>query len=297
MASRIPVFFICLFLVVLQGCGGSSGGDSAPTYPVGGTVSGLSGTGLVLQNNGSNDLAIGANGPFEFTTRLPANTPYGVTVSHQPSDPKLNCVVMNSGRSGMTPSAAVTGVAIRCGKVAGLAYVGYADAVTNTPTSVAVSIDPSTGALAVLPASRSATDITPPFSFAPGGTFGYVPGAAGIDSYSIDNVTGVLSNLAGSPFGVGAVPPGCVADQYTTCIPPTPTVKYVAVQPDGRRLYAYYWQMGGICCPIIPDVYTIVAFDVDPWHPTRKVAPTPLGSQSSPRGDSCTSRITGTYIF
>jgi hypothetical protein len=37
-------------------------GSGGSTFTVGGTVSGLAGSGLVLRNNGGDDLAIGANG-------------------------------------------------------------------------------------------------------------------------------------------------------------------------------------------------------------------------------------------
>lgn len=49
---------ISLATFILAACGG--GGGAAPTYTVGGTVSGLSGSGLVLRNNGGSDLTITA---------------------------------------------------------------------------------------------------------------------------------------------------------------------------------------------------------------------------------------------
>src|SRR5262249_2326281 len=45
--------------------GGSAGG---PTYSVGGSVSGLSGT-VVLQDNGGDNLSVTANGSFTFATQ------------------------------------------------------------------------------------------------------------------------------------------------------------------------------------------------------------------------------------
>jgi hypothetical protein len=61
-------------LTMLTACGG---GDSGPrTYTVGGTVTGLSGSGLVLQNEGSADLPISASGAFTFATRMPSGTSY-----------------------------------------------------------------------------------------------------------------------------------------------------------------------------------------------------------------------------
>lgn len=54
-------------------------------FTVGGTVSGLTGTGLVLTNNGSDNLAISANGGFTFSRVLGAGAAYLVTVSTQPT--------------------------------------------------------------------------------------------------------------------------------------------------------------------------------------------------------------------
>ena len=81
-----------------------------PTYTVGGAVTGLSGTGLVLQNNGGNDLGISANGAFSFTTALPTGSPYEVTVSAQPSGQV--CTVANGG--GTVGTSNVTNVAVTC---------------------------------------------------------------------------------------------------------------------------------------------------------------------------------------
>jgi hypothetical protein len=53
---------------LLNACGGGGGGDKAPTptYTVGGTVSGLTGAGLVLELNGGSDLNVAADGSFNF---------------------------------------------------------------------------------------------------------------------------------------------------------------------------------------------------------------------------------------
>jgi hypothetical protein len=54
------------------------------THAIGGTVAGLTGTGLVLQNNGGDDLAIDADGSFTFPTRLDKGAPFAVTIATQP---------------------------------------------------------------------------------------------------------------------------------------------------------------------------------------------------------------------
>jgi hypothetical protein len=74
-------------------------------------VSGLSGTGLVLQDNGGNNLPVAASGSFTFTTAIASGGAYSVTVLTQPSNPLQNCVVTSG--SG-TASADVTSVLVTC---------------------------------------------------------------------------------------------------------------------------------------------------------------------------------------
>ena len=52
-----------------------------------GGVTGLTGSGLVLQNNGGDDLDIDDNGDFTFDTQVAAGSGYAVTVKTQPSNP------------------------------------------------------------------------------------------------------------------------------------------------------------------------------------------------------------------
>ena len=102
------------------------------TYTMGGTVSGLSGTGLVLRDNGGNNLTVSANGSFTFTAALASGTAYSVTVFSQPSSPAQTCVV-TAGGSGTVASANVTSVVVACttlptytigGTVSGLSGTG-----------------------------------------------------------------------------------------------------------------------------------------------------------------------------
>ena len=88
-----------------------SGGDvtTLTTYPIGGTVSGLSGT-VVLQDNGGDDLSVSASGPFTFGTALTSGSAYSVTVKTNPAG--QTCSVANG--SGTVGSAGVTNVAVTC---------------------------------------------------------------------------------------------------------------------------------------------------------------------------------------
>ncbi len=84
---------------------------AAQAFSVGGTVSGLTGTGLVLQNNGGDDLVIGNNGAFTFSTPVANGSTYAVTVKTSPSDQA--CVV--TGGTGTVATSNVTDVVVTCG--------------------------------------------------------------------------------------------------------------------------------------------------------------------------------------
>jgi len=84
------------------------------TFTVGGTVSDLLGTGLVLQNNGGNNLSVTANGTFTFTTELASGSNYAVTVAQHPSNPTQMCSVVPGTGSGPVVDQAITSVQITC---------------------------------------------------------------------------------------------------------------------------------------------------------------------------------------
>jgi len=77
----------------------SGGGNSTPPppgpYSIGGTVTNLAGTnaGLVLQDNGGDNLPVDANGAFTFATPILRGSTYKVTVLTQPSSPVQICGV------------------------------------------------------------------------------------------------------------------------------------------------------------------------------------------------------------
>jgi hypothetical protein len=98
------------------------------TYTVGGTVSGLAGSGLVLAD-GTSTVAIAKNGAFVFPTKLKSGAAYAVTVKTEPSSPAQTCAVTN-GKG--TVKGNVTSVKVTCtsstytvgGTVVGLAGSG-----------------------------------------------------------------------------------------------------------------------------------------------------------------------------
>jgi len=96
----------------LAACGGATTNvGNTTTYAIGGSVSGLaSGAVLVLQDNGSDNLSINADGTFTFATQLASGTAYSVSVLTQPAI--QNCAVGNG--SGAVTSAAVANVQVTC---------------------------------------------------------------------------------------------------------------------------------------------------------------------------------------
>ena len=105
------VTFLALLMV---GCGGGASSPSPPaTYTVGGTVTGLSSSGLVLSSDFGGDLAVSASGSFTFGTRLPVGSAFNVGVKNQPtSSPAQYCQVVNG--TGTIAAANVTNLSVTC---------------------------------------------------------------------------------------------------------------------------------------------------------------------------------------
>ncbi len=98
MKTALRLFTVTLISVfLLAACGGSGGGGGTASYIIGVTVTGLEGSGLVLQNNAGDDLAISANGSFTFSTPVANGADYSVTVLTQPTGPNQTCTVNGTG--------------------------------------------------------------------------------------------------------------------------------------------------------------------------------------------------------
>jgi hypothetical protein len=80
-------------------------------FRIGGTVSGMSGaTGLVLRDNGGDDLIVDDDGAFAFASAVALGGSYAVTVATQPVG--RSCVV--TGGTGPFVNAEVTSVVVSC---------------------------------------------------------------------------------------------------------------------------------------------------------------------------------------
>jgi len=100
--------------LALSGCSGGGsgarGGGVAQTYTIGGTISGLSASGLTIAD-GSQTLSPAANATsFVFPTAVPSGAAYSVSVSSQPSG---ETCLLESG-SGMVGSANITNIQLSC---------------------------------------------------------------------------------------------------------------------------------------------------------------------------------------
>ena len=116
---------------LVTGCSGGANKSTTPAAPVAytisGTVAGLTGTGLVLQNAGRNSLTVSASATkFSFSAPVPSNDVYSVIVSAQPAGE--SCTVANGNG---TATATVTNIAVTCisldtigGTISGLSNPG-----------------------------------------------------------------------------------------------------------------------------------------------------------------------------
>jgi N-acetylneuraminic acid mutarotase len=110
---QLLVLFVILPLL-LDACNHTQSAQPVTTYFIGGTVVNLasSGGGLVLQNNGGDNLLVNANGSFRFPTSLASGSSYTVTVLTQPSSPVQTCGVTSGAGTAITE---VTDVKVDCG--------------------------------------------------------------------------------------------------------------------------------------------------------------------------------------
>jgi 6-phosphogluconolactonase (cycloisomerase 2 family) len=247
MARPVQIFVAALCIASCGGAsdggGGSAGGRPPPTHAVGGSVTGLRGSGLVLQINGGDALTIVADGSFAFATALPANAAYSVTVRTQPTaTPTEDCSVADG--TGVVGSVTVTNVKVTCraatmGKYFyTLYFVGVG---TLVPKISGFLIDQKTGTLTELPGSPFSVqmpDHEAVTGFYKSGRFLYIKGQFieawdALTGYSIDLATGAPTLIPGMPM----------ARQPQTGAP--------FFEPSGRALY-------------LPDEQTLIAYAIDP---------------------------------
>ncbi|MEO8333294.1 MAG: beta-propeller fold lactonase family protein, partial [Gallionella sp.] len=196
-------------------------------YTIGGAISGVPGTGLVLQNNGGDNLQVASGvSSYTFSTPLATSAPYAVTVLSQPGG--QDCTISGSS-TGTVGIVDVTNVNINCvGTPAALpedSHVYTADFGASTATSYT-----ATGG--ALSARTTATAGAGPSSIAvdPAGKYAYVTNqtANTIKAYSITAGTSVLGVLAD-------VDAGTAGTQGTIATGTTPVA--ITIHPSGKFAY------------------------------------------------------------
>jgi DNA-binding beta-propeller fold protein YncE len=264
---------IALLLLASSACGGGGGGPPPtpppppppPTFPISGTVSGLVGAGLVLQDNGGDDLpvaaAAGADVPFTFATQLLAGASWAVTVRVQPGAPAQACTVLGGG-SGTVQAAPVTGLQVDCHS-ARFAYVANANSDGSDSVSM-YRVDAATGRLVGM-GSLAGGMFPSGVTVDPTGRYAYVLSAETGEVFQYLISPGGLLEPAtppafsvGSPKGLAIHPsgayayaagPGDVVAQFTVgasgawsamipaTLPTGPKPDAVAFDPGGRFAY------------------------------------------------------------
>ncbi len=219
---------------------------SAPVGPfaIGGSVTGLVGTGLVLGLNDGSVFGVSADGAFAFPPSIAAGATYTVSVATQPTGPSQTCTV--SAGTG-TASAVVTDVVVTCvtsaysvgGTVvglmasanAGLVLANGTDTVTvgsNGPFTLPASV-PSGAQFDVM--VQTDPRITGPDVHRQRRHHGTVGGAA---------VTSVVVNCATNSYVVGGtvtdlVGSGLVLANGTDTVAVSASGTFTAVQRAGRE--------------------------------------------------------------
>src|SRR6266513_2620485 len=203
---------VTVLALLMVGCWGWGEFSGAPPPPpprdtVGGTVSGLVGSGLTLEicsgsrQKGSchSPLQVGANGAFILDSVYPAgySGPDYVLITNQPNFPPQWCVINDAA---VRIHANVT---VTCAT-----FLYVTNAADNTLS--AYSVDATTGALTVID--------TPIATGAPPHTiFGFKNPASGyvfvgnedsndVSAFTVNNTTGALTAAPGSPFAAGTDP-------------------------------------------------------------------------------------------
>jgi 6-phosphogluconolactonase (cycloisomerase 2 family) len=252
---------------------GGSGGQSVPGYGEGIGASGQTSAPIFLYANplpggGPYAATIGSNGILTLTTGGSANNVDPETLAIDPSGSFIfqTAVGYNGGTQGGIFAYAINRSNGSLGKAVGSYMTGqalYADVVDNkgkflyalgTNGVYAFSIQTGTGALTLVPGSpfvaagaSSAGYPQPATLMAVDQTnqFLYVSTSAGISGYTIDQGTGALTAIAGSPFGADVIKP------WTIVITPNNSYLYELQSQDDKNIYAYSIdQSSGVLTPI-----------------------------------------------
>jgi uncharacterized delta-60 repeat protein len=196
-----------------------------PSYTLGGTVTGLLGSGLILTNLSTNDLEIMADGTFAFAQNFGSGSRYEVRVAAQPTGPGQFCSVSNG--SGIIVDSDVTDIEVTCEALS--PGDGQLDAGFGTDGKVTIGVPGGATDMAVQPDGKI-----------------LVVGNNTLARYTAD---GVLD----SSFGTGGI---VTVEFYEASYD---RLQAVAVQADGQIVVAGY-SKDGVNSPVQED-FVVARYD------------------------------------
>ncbi len=167
---------------------------TAAKHTVGGTVSGLSGSGLIVSNGVDEQIVLSANGSFAFATPLASGSSFAVSVVAQPAG--QTCSVSNG--TGVMATADVTHVAVTC--------------LTNTYSTGGALRGLAGGATIVLQNNR-ADDL----SLAADGAFAFATKIAAGSSYNVSILTQPKGQACAVIGGSGTIGSSDVSSVVVNC--------------------------------------------------------------------------------
>jgi YVTN family beta-propeller protein len=224
-------------------------------YSVGGTVTGVLGTGLQIADNGGNTLTVTGDGAFVFTSKVSNGDAYSVTVVTQPTNPAQTCAVHNG--SGTIDKANIINVFVTCTQAGSYAYVA-----NETDNSIsAYAIDDASGVLTSLGTPVASTG-TAPWALAvdPNFTYLYVVNNSSntVSVFSIDTATGQLAST-GATIATGSQP---------TAIAIHPSAQFMYVANSADNTVSAYTLSDGAATEISGSPYVVgnlpFAMAIDP---------------------------------
>jgi uncharacterized delta-60 repeat protein len=240
-----------------------------PAFAIGGTVTGLAGTGLTLRNNQNAEQIQPGNGAYTFPTRFLDRTNYDVAIVSQPANPVQVCSLKNG--SGTIAAADVTNIDVDCVTPAPVGSLdptfgssGMATFPLPAAKSVALQSDGKLVVVGDMTLSRYSADGTADTTFGSGGKVTAVANGGPEDALEavaiqsdgkivvaghtskppspFDDFAVLRFNPDGRPdttFGNG----GLVITDFTGL---TDRAEGLAIQPDGKILAAGFATQGTV---------------------------------------------------
>ena len=229
------------------------------TYSVGGTISGLTASGLMLLDNGQDQQTVSANATtYGFPTQIAYGSNYAVTISSQPAG-----LICTPGANAAGQVTGAVSVAISC--VANTTQ-GYAYATSNNGSTVSQYSIGAGGVLAPLtPATVVAAGNPKSIAINPAGQYVYVPDLNGsvVWEYTV-GADGTLSPMNPASVTTGPNP----SDANPEGITVDPSGRYVYVATSGGAIAQYTIGAGGVLTPMATPYFNtggqLTGITVDP---------------------------------